>query len=435
MSGYLVKYYSILCCLMLVPVSGNAISDYPFPVHDKFAATVLGTPPALKADLPKTIPSKVMRIEGIRELSGYFWYEKGLAFSVALQSEPAPLIFNIGGTGAAYNSAKLVAVQKALYQAGFHVINLSSPTHLNFQLNASTSGVPGYVPEDIADLYRVMQQAYDMVKGRAEVTGIHVTGYSLGAMHAAFIAEVDSREKVFNIEKVYMINPPVNLKTSVSILDEMLHDNIPGGVDGVGKFLDRAIHNLAEAYRPEQGMRFDGDFIFNAYEHMQNKGTDAEGRNGAAALIGFSFRLTSGSIVIVSDVMNRAGYIVSKDKVFKKFERLDKYAYAAHQVTFIDYLNDIVIPYLQKKDPTLTAEQIVAATDLASIQDFLVTNKNIGVVTNRNEIILSPSDMTYLQTTFSDRLHIYPEGGHCGNMDHKVNVADMVAFFKGGEGQ
>jgi hypothetical protein len=418
---------------MLVPITGYASPDYQFPVHDRYAATVIGTPIKYKADLPKTIPSKVMYIDGIRKLPGFFWYQRGLAFSVALQSKPAPLIFNIAGTGARYDSAKLTAVQKALYQAGFHVINLSSPTHLNFQLNASTSGIPGYVPEDIDDLYRVMQQAYDKVKGKIEVTGIHATGYSLGAMHAAFVAEMDSREKVFNIEKVYMINPPVNLKTSVTILDELLRDNIPDGMNGVGPFMDETIHNLAQAYRPEQGMRFDSDFIYNAYAALPEKdrGKGSQSHSRAAALIGFSFRITSGSIVIVSDAMTDAGYIVSKEKTFRKSERLDKYAYAAHRVTFIDYLNDMVIPYLQKKYPGKTAESIVAATDLASIQDFLVSNKSIGVVTNSNEIILSPDDMTYLQTTFRDRIHIYPGGGHCGNMDHKVNVADMVAFFKG----
>ncbi len=40
--------------------------------------------------------------------------------------------------------------------------------------------------------------------------------------------------------------------------------------------------------------------------------------------------------------------------------------------------------------------------------------------------------MAYLENLMLNRITIYPKGGHCGNMNYTQNVADMVAFFKGG---
>ena len=50
-------------------------------------------------------------------------------------------------------------------------------------------------------------------------------------------------------------------------------------------------------------------------------------------------------------------------------------------------------------------------------------------MTNQDDIILGPGDIEYLQATLGDRAKIYPTGGHCGNMDYKDNVVDMLDFF------
>ena len=142
---------------------------YDFPITDRFAATIVGTPPDLRAEIPKEIPVKIYQLESIHDIPALLWHQRGLKFSAALQTKPAPLIFNIAGTGAAYHSPKLVNVQKALYQAGFHVINISSPTHMNFQINGSSSILPGYLPDDAKDLYRVML-------GRDLCSGIRTSG-------------------------------------------------------------------------------------------------------------------------------------------------------------------------------------------------------------------------------------------------------------------
>ena len=84
---------------------------------------------------------------------------------------------------------------KALYQAGFHVITLPSPTHPNFIISASQSSIPGDLTEDAADLYRAMETAWNEVKGDIEVSSFYLGGYSLGATQAAFVAKLDEERR------------------------------------------------------------------------------------------------------------------------------------------------------------------------------------------------------------------------------------------------
>ena len=52
--------------------------------------------------------------------------------ALAYQKGKAPLIFVIAGTGAGFNSDKMLDLQSIFYRAGFHVVSISSPTPANF---------------------------------------------------------------------------------------------------------------------------------------------------------------------------------------------------------------------------------------------------------------------------------------------------------------
>ena len=410
------------------------VAGYEFPIENPYDATVLGTPKELSASVPERIPSKVYTIKSIDPPPELFWYQNGLKFSAALQDHPAPLVFNIAGTGAGYNASKLIKMQRELYHAGFHVINISSPTSLNFLISGSTDHMPGYTPDDAQDLYRVMQQAYAMVKEDIQVTAFHVAGYSLGALHAAFVADIDQREKKFNLQKVFMINPPVSVYNSAIILDKLGNDNIPkvNGVLVAGKLLDEVIDALAQAYEPDKGMEFDNDFIYSAYGQKVADGT-LNAKRTSAALIGLSFRMTSGAMVFASDVMTKTGYFVTKDQVFASNDSLIPYIRASFLITFQEYIENMLVPRLQKKYPDKNRATILQDASLHAIEDFLKSNPNIRVIVNRDEIILAPGELDYLEAIMGNRITVYPLGGHCGNMNHKTNVASMVSFLNGVE--
>lgn len=53
-----------------------------------------------------------------------------------------------------------------------------------------------------------MQQIQGIIEKReVQVTGYHLTGYSLGGFNAAFITHLDETEGVFDFRRVLRINP------------------------------------------------------------------------------------------------------------------------------------------------------------------------------------------------------------------------------------
>lgn len=194
-----------------------------------------------------------------RDVPVVFWYNKKLRYAVAYHKKKAPVMFMIAGTGAGYDSAEMKMMQRAFFQAGFHVVALSSPTHPNFIVSASSSGMPGDIRSDAADLYNVMEKMLQRSKKKDLISDFYLTGYSLGGSQAAFVAKLDEKRKVFNFKKVLMINPALNIYDSAVKLDKMLLDNIPGGMDHFDDFYTKLINNITDSYAQ-------GDFANLSYD-------------------------------------------------------------------------------------------------------------------------------------------------------------------------
>jgi pimeloyl-ACP methyl ester carboxylesterase len=414
-------------CVCLLLFSSGLASAYDYPFADPYVATVLGTPADFMADLPKEVPLKHDSINMFpdREVPGALWNFTDLRYSYLQQKGSAPLIYLIAGTGASFQSAKMRGMQKAFYQAGFHVISISSPTHPNFIVAASTSGVPGLLEEDSADLYRVMQAVWKKLQKKMEVTDFYLTGYSLGAAQSAFIAKLDEHEKVFNFRKVLLINPPLSLYNSVNVLDTMLIENLPGGLDGFNDFYQELISGFAEVYSNGKHVQLNDQFLYKAYQYRRPKNDE-----GVKALIGISFRISSQNMSYTSDILTKAGYIVPKNITPRRHDNMGLYEKAIARLTFTDYFNGMLLPYYQGEHPNVTAEELIKKLSLKHIEDYIRTSPKFGLIHNADDIIMLPGEVDYLRDLFGSRAQIYPHGGHCGNMSYPENVARMVDFFQ-----
>ncbi len=406
-------------------MTGWAVTDtYEFPFDNPFVATVVGTPEELRAELPRRIPLKKRRITIFpdRVVPDVFWYDEQLRYSFALQRRPAPLVFLIAGTGGSHDGSKNQMMGKAFFQAGFHVVALTSPSHPNFIVSASSTHVPGNVYLDAEDLYRVMESIWAVLRDRAEVTDFYVTGYSLGGLNAGFVTWLDERRKVFNFRKALMINPPLRLYDSISLLDRM-SDSIPGGEDNFNRFFDRLVKEFTETYKRTDGLELNEDFLFRAYETMQPKDEQL------AALIGVSFRISSSNLVFTSDVMTDFGYIKPKGVVLTRNSRLAPYAMVSNRLGFTDFFHEFFYPFYRSKDPAVTREGLIDEMSLATIEDYLRTASKIEVMHNVDDIILAEGEIDFFPRVFGRRAKIYPRGGHCGNIEFRDNVAHMVDVF------
>lgn len=425
------NFSSILLLLISSVVASATANTYDFPFDDALVATIIGTPKEYRDPVDFDIPRKERRTEIFpdREVSSYVPRPRYL-YSIAAQEEAAPLIFVIAGTGGSHRGAKMRYLEAAFYEAGMHVVSLSSPTYANFVITASSTHMPGHAEGDAQDLYRVMETILQENKDRVEVTDFYVTGYSLGGFNAAFVSKLDEERKAFNFKKVLMINPPVNLFESVGILDKMLDKNIPGpAATDFNTYLDDLMERFTEAYALDDDLNFNDEFLYRVYEKGIEEGQIPK-KERLEALIGTSFRLSSANMITTADFATQSGYIFPKGHEFSKTETTTPYFKVAVRTSFVDYINDMYVPYYKEKDATATRDSLVSESSLKAIESYLRNSSKIGLMHNVDDIILAPGEIDYIKGVFGDRAKIYPRGGHCGNMAHRDNLNYTVSFFK-----
>ncbi|HEY5522582.1 MAG TPA: alpha/beta hydrolase [Desulfuromonadaceae bacterium] len=415
-----------IVCLVLLPLPSLAADDgYGYPIPGSHEATILGTPASLMPTFPAKMRTRQLVLDVIpdRQKPPIFFYDKGLRCTFAYQKQKAPLVFLIAGAGASDMAPKLLTMMKALYQAGFHVITLPSPSHSNFIISASQSSIPGDLTEDAADLYRAMETAWKQVEGDIEVSSFHLCGYSLGASQSAFVAKLDEERQVFNFRKVLMINPPVSLYSSATRIEDLLKQ-IPGGAKKQGVFFNRMLSKFSEFYRYGNFVAINDDFLYAIYTEKLFSHEETAG------LIGLTFHINLAGMIFSSDVMTNSGYVVPKNRVLTTTDSLFDYFLVSTHLSFIDYFNEYMYPYFQKQRPGLTKQAYIESLSLKSIEGYLKSSTKFGVMTNENDFILTKEELDYLRQLFGERTKIYPRGGHLGNLEYKENLAYMVAFFK-----
>ena len=278
--------------------------------------------------------------------------------------------------------------------------------------------------DDSKDIYRVMELIMEKMGDAVDVSDYYVSGYSLGGAQAAFVSKIDEERGSFNFKKVLMINPPVSLFNSVTILDKMLEDNLPGGPDHFDAFVDRLMTAFTEVYTTEGHVEFNDEFLYTVY-----KTRPPESDEPLAALIGVSFRMSSANMAMTSDLMTNSGYIVPKNKVLSRSDSMAGYAKVAHRLTFLQYFDDLLYPYYKSKQPGLQREELLNQLSLRSIEGYLRNSDKIYVVHNADDLILKPGEIDFFTQVFGSRAKIYPTGGHCGNIDYKPNVEYMLELF------
>ncbi|MCI7681463.1 MAG: serine/threonine protein kinase [Fusobacterium necrophorum] len=400
--------------------------SYPFP--NPYDATIIGSSMIMTPGVSKKVPKKnyeiVTKEQG--ELPENLWNHNKFRFSLVKQKNKAPLIFLLAGTGSDYNSGRMELFQRILYDAGFHVISISSQMTVNFIASASKFHLPGLLEEDSRDMYEIMKKAYQSVKKEIEVTNFFLTGYSLGATNAAFLSKLDEEEQFFNFKRVFMVNPAVNLYSSARQLDKYLNQVTKNDVRNLEKMLEAFLMKLKEEAKNE----YIGLSSENIYKYFQgNQFSDIQ----KAALVGLAFRINAVDLNYVSDLLAKTGVYTKVDEHIKKFSPMLSYFAKIKFADFGTYVDKIALPYYRKKlGIHYSKEELIAGSSLQGIEEYLKNSPKIVAVTNEDELILSKEDFAFLRNTMGNRIFIYPKGGHCGNMFYTPNVKVMLEFLKEG---
>ena len=413
----------VAALLSLASPGASAEDNFSYPIANPFLATIAGTPGVLQKKHQRALKLKTAKLPKIanREIPKALWYAKKLEYSWAMQKTTAPLIFTVAGTGGYHDGGTNKQLMEAFYNAGFHVVGITSPSHPEFMVSQSSTAVPGYMRKDAADLYRVMGDIVERLKHKSRISGYALAGYSLGGTQAAFVAELDQTEQEFNFSRVLLLNPSVSLYNSISKLDRMLR-NIPGGIDNLNGFFSDVVSRIGSVYTRSTTVEFNPDIVLQAFQAAPP--TDEE----LAAIIGVAFRLSAANLIFTADVMNNFGFIKpSRQKLTRQTDRSD-YLEVALRVGFTDYFHDFFWPYHADSFDG-DRDDFAASQSLVYLQNFLASSDHIAVVHNVDDVILVPGEIDFLRTTFGSRAFIYPRGGHLGNLGLTETQADYVGFL------
>ena len=252
-----------------------------------------------------------------------------------------------------------------------------------------------------------------------------MVGFSLGAMNAAFVSELDEHLGQFDFTRVLMLNPPVNLYDSVRRLDALSHTKVPG-VNSTESFYEHIFDKLSRYF----AQRGDSDIESTVFEGIQ---TSEEALSDAemAMLVGAVFRFAAADLNFMADLINGKGRYAPANQRITVSTSLTPYLRRALFCDFNCYVRNQLWPDWQSRNAEGTIDDMAFETSLQSIEEHISGNPRMAVITNADDFILTREDYRYLADTFGERAYLFPRGGHGGNLQHQQVTARMLSFLEG----
>lgn len=407
------------------PDAGTAVVGAAGPLAETVQGALGGNAANLPAVPLDQIDDLKIRPFPHRHVPRLFWYYgDGLDVIVFRQKQPAPLVFVIAGTGASSDSQSVQILGRLLFARGMNVAMIPSPSHSQFIVTASTSSVPGLMGEDARDLMRVMELVRSKLTPGMSITGYKLAGFSLGAMHAAFVAELDSQLHAFDFDRVVLVNPPLSLDHSITLIDEMLDRYVRRDPAAVDRFIQTVFAAFAEAYAQAPTSDLSPEVFYRAFGLVKDRFDLLE------MLVGLSFRISVANMAFTSDVMTHSGYFIPADAHPGITNSLTDVFKVSLDHSLRDYIRYVVMPYVARTGGAgaqADSRQLLAEASLESIGGYLRQASRIGVVTDADDVILAPGDLAAIRGLFGPRAVVLPQGGHGGSLG---NAAFTAAFYR-----
>jgi hypothetical protein len=322
-----------------------------------------------------------------------------LTYKLWIQPKPATLVAILPGLGSFYTNSMSIALAQAVYNAGYSVFVVSNAMNWEFMQSASTTLIPGYTPQDAEDVYYALYKIITHIreKYKTRVTENALIGYSLGGMHALFIAKLDGKYNLINFNRFIAINPPVNLLYGLKQLDDFF--------------------SVSEAWskRKREQKKVKAGTIYQLIikKMLSQNGDMPFNTTEAKYLIGFVFHTSLVEAIFSIHQRKDLGVLkasydwFSRNTLYKEINTFDYYK----------YLKLFALPYYSKEfGHKVSIQELNKKASLTAITNTLETNDKIRVVHNIDDFLLTPADIKWLEKTLGDRILLFDKGGHLGNL-------------------
>lgn len=339
---------------------------------------------------------------------------KKMKYNYWLQKDPAPVAFVAPGLGSHRISKNTLLIAEHLFENGFSVVTTVGIFHPEFMANASSSAMPAYPPADRADMLSYFTEIHEDLseKHPGKLGKSALVGFSLGGFQALQLAanEVSADKNQLRFDRYLAINPPINLRYGDKELDRLFDAAQQWPAAERKQRINQTLQKAAAlAFVPpsaNRGPMFDG--IESKY------------------LVGLTFRIILSDSIYQSQAKNHQGILKSSMNPWLRSEAYNEIlAYSFHE-----YFETFALPYYAEKG--ISASDFTRETNLKSYQQVLRKSDKIRVITNENDFLLQAGDTAWLKKTLgSKRLHLFPNGGHIGNMASEPVKQAMLTSLEG----
>ncbi len=329
-----------------------------------------------------------------------------------LQPEPAPLVIVLPGLGGHRQSDLSLGLAESAFLRGCSVVTVSSTMNWEFIESSAAAALPGYPKADIDDVIEVLRAILASIEDRHPgATGARtLMGVSLGAFQTLLVAAADT----VAFESYIAINPPVRLLYGMEQLDTYF--NAPLAWDAARR-QERVRQTLMTALELGRGgFAPSGPMPFTEIQ--------------AKFLIGLAFRLGLRDAVFATQLRRNLGVLQTPLDRFRRQPVYDEIA----RYSFMEYLYAFLLPDLIATDPAVdNFEQVEGSADLRSVETELRRQRDrVFVFTNRDDFLLAPHDISWLEQALDEHLTLFDDGGHLGNLHDSAVRSRMLEPLAGG---
>jgi ABC-type transporter lipoprotein component MlaA/pimeloyl-ACP methyl ester carboxylesterase len=342
---------------------------------------------------------------------------KKLDFTFWLRPGYAPVVYIVPGFGSHRFSGNEMGLAELVYKNGFSAVTISSTFHTEFMEHASTTDLPSYPPTDVSDVHLALTEIDNCLEAAYphRLGSRALMGYSMGAFQSLFLAAQAATNvgPMVKFERYVAIDSPVNLRYSVTNLDSFYRG--PLAWPAAERTADIENTFLKVVALSEQPPKPGSVLPFNAIE--------------SRFLIALGLRLTLRDIIFSSQLHHNQGILKTP---LKKSQRRAAYDEIL-QYSFWDYINKFAIPYDKTRGIDMADPDVVKkATNLRPYTAELQANPNIWVIANRNDLLLGPGDVEWIESTFAPaRVTLFEHGGHLGNLSEPAVQRAILGALDG----
>lgn len=345
--------------------------------------------------------------------------DQELPFSLWMQPKPAPILYVVPGMGGNRLSPSALALAEIGFARGHSVVAISNPTNFEFMVHGSSVPVPGFGPQDAHDLHVAMTAIDGMLADRypGRLRERRIVGLSLGAYQALTImaggdasTETGHAEGLLTFERCLAMNPPVDFEHALKQLDRFY--NAPLALppeertERIDQIYSKVLYLSHGDLEPGEELPF----------------TEMESQ----FLIGLAFRMDLQFMILQSADLDDTGMLLTPRSRWHKAPAFQE----AAEYSFMEYVYAFLLPYYAQHAAGIGFDEAGARTlmersALTSMTAGLRANPAVRVFTNANDFLLRPGDLEWLRSTLGERLTVFPDGGHLGNLYREYIRAEI----------